>query len=396
MITGRRCLIFIHIQFADDVTPLRLGASSSIVGPIMRHGPHHSAQQSTSTGISGDASRTTLLKLASVTSSGLVAAECAKRKLRAAAAADRLLCFHAAFFDTVFAPQFGQAIICMRSCSGLIVATPLPPRRDSPAALGTIGGMKARRHILHETTFSALREFAPNVAVLPWGATEAHNRHLPHGTDVIEATGFAERSAELSVAAGGRPVVLPAIPFGNNEQQLDQTATISITTATAAAILSDVAALPENAGNRPPGHHQRPRRQRVQADRAGHSARYGMLIVVINFFQIQPELLTTIFAEPGDHGGEMETSLVLHLRGDWVELEKAGPVARLPNQIEGLTQSGVWTPRPWSATHPDTGAGNPKLATAEKGKQYFEAVSAEIAKVLTAISKGKKGERPYL
>jgi hypothetical protein len=32
----------------------------------------------------------------------------------------------------------------------------------------------------------------PNLAVLPWGATEAHNFHLPHGTDVIEAAAIAE------------------------------------------------------------------------------------------------------------------------------------------------------------------------------------------------------------
>src|SRR2546423_1648484 len=98
-----------------------------------------------------------------------------------------------------------------------------------------------RPFILHEANYRQLREHRPNVAVLPWGATEAHNYHLPHGTDVIEATTLAESAATVAHSGGAKVVVLPAIPFGNNAQQLDQVATISFRTTTAAAILTDVA-----------------------------------------------------------------------------------------------------------------------------------------------------------
>src|SRR5512132_2268247 len=101
--------------------------------------------------------------------------------------------------------------------------------------------MPARPFVLHEATYRQLQSHRPNVAVLPWGATEAHNYHLPHGTDVVEATMFAEEAARLAHEAGARVVVLPTVPFGNNAQQLDQVATISIRTATALALLSDVA-----------------------------------------------------------------------------------------------------------------------------------------------------------
>src|SRR3954466_6966961 len=100
--------------------------------------------------------------------------------------------------------------------------------------------MPPRPFVLHEANYRQLREYRPAVAVLPWGATEAHNFHLPHGTDVIEATEVANRSAEIAHGRGAKPIVLPAIPFGNDEQQLDQVATISISTRTAAAILRDV------------------------------------------------------------------------------------------------------------------------------------------------------------
>ncbi|HEX2474416.1 MAG TPA: creatininase family protein, partial [Lacipirellulaceae bacterium] len=101
--------------------------------------------------------------------------------------------------------------------------------------------MPPRPYLLLEANHRQLVESPPQVAVLPWGATEAHNRHLPYGTDVIEATKLAERAAELAYARGARVAVLPTIPFGNNEQQLDQACTISFTTATALAVLGDVA-----------------------------------------------------------------------------------------------------------------------------------------------------------
>jgi creatinine amidohydrolase/Fe(II)-dependent formamide hydrolase-like protein len=52
--------------------------------------------------------------------------------------------------------------------------------------------------VLLEANYRQLLDRRPNVAVLPWGATEAHNFHLPHGTDVIEATAVAERAADLA------------------------------------------------------------------------------------------------------------------------------------------------------------------------------------------------------
>ena len=76
-----------------------------------------------------------------------------------------------------------------------------------------------RGHVLMEANHRQLLDRRPNVAVLPWGATEAHNYHLPHGTDVIEATAIAERAAGLATERGARVVVLPTIPFGNNAQQ---------------------------------------------------------------------------------------------------------------------------------------------------------------------------------
>src|SRR5947208_1280826 len=51
--------------------------------------------------------------------------------------------------------------------------------------------MPPRPYLLMEANHRQLTESPPKVAVLPWGATEAHNRHLPYGTDIIESTRVA-------------------------------------------------------------------------------------------------------------------------------------------------------------------------------------------------------------
>ena len=109
-----------------------------------------------------------------------------------------------------------------------------------------------------------------------------------------------------------------------------------------------------------------------------------------------PQLLPEIFSEPGDHAGEMETSLLMHLCPDRVHLDQAGEGKRIPNTINGLNQEGAWTPRPWRYSHPDLGSGNPALATAEKGRLYFEKVCDAIKEVIIGLSSAEKGDLPYV
>lgn len=256
--------------------------------------------------------------------------------------------------------------------------------------------MPPRPFVLMEANQRQLLESPPKVAILPWGATESHNFHLPYGTDVIEATQIATQSAEAAYQQGARVVVLPTIPFGNDEQQLDQVCTISFTTSTALAVLNDVVRslaaqkidrlviLNGHGGNQ------------FQPLVRDLQNRHGVLIVVANFFQMAPEVEQDLFEEPGDHADEMETSLLLHLCPDWVELSQAGPGRRNPFVIKGLNQAGVWTPRPWSRSHPDTGSGDPSKGTAEKGRLYLEAICNSLADLLVNLAKAEKGDLPFV
>lgn len=248
---------------------------------------------------------------------------------------------------------------------------------------------------MREANHRQLREYRPNVALLPWGATEAHNYHLPYATDVIEGEAFAAQAAAEARRRGAKPIVLPAVPFGNDAQQLDQVATCHLSSETAFLLLRDVVRSMSLQGidkvvilNSHGGNDFKPWVRDLELE-------LGSLIVVVDFFRMLPELHKELFEAPGDHADETETSLLLHLCPELVRLSEAGRGERRPFEIAGISQAGVWTPRPWSAIHPDTGSGDPRAASAEKGRRYFDAVSTAIADLLVGLSAAEAGQLPY-
>jgi creatinine amidohydrolase len=102
--------------------------------------------------------------------------------------------------------------------------------------------MGIRPYILAETNWKELQHKRFELAVLPWGATEAHNFHLPYGTDIYESDYIAAEAARLAWEKGGKVIVLPSIPFGVNTGQADVYLDINLNPTTQLAILDDVAA----------------------------------------------------------------------------------------------------------------------------------------------------------
>src|SRR5674476_77634 len=97
--------------------------------------------------------------------------------------------------------------------------------------------------ILSETNWKSLKDRKINLAVLPWGATEAHNYHLPFATDNIMVEKIAAESALIAWDKGCRLIILPTIPFGVNTGQLDICLNINLNPSTQFAILNDIAAV---------------------------------------------------------------------------------------------------------------------------------------------------------
>ena len=101
---------------------------------------------------------------------------------------------------------------------------------------------------LRNMTWKTVKDLSVEVAILPWGATEAHNYHLPFGTDTIQAEHIAGIAADKAAAAGASVVVLPAIPYGLHTQQRDLALTMNLTSTSQAIILNDLIQSLEDAG----------------------------------------------------------------------------------------------------------------------------------------------------
>ena len=97
-----------------------------------------------------------------------------------------------------------------------------------------------RPFLLSECSWRELETKRYELAVLPWGATEAHNYHLPYGTDVYEADAIAIAAGEKAWNKGAQVVILPTIPFGVNTGQTDIYLDINMNPTTQMAILKDV------------------------------------------------------------------------------------------------------------------------------------------------------------
>lgn len=238
--------------------------------------------------------------------------------------------------------------------------------------------MKSRPYVLAETPLKTIRETAYEVAVLPWGATEAHNYHLPYGTDNIEAETLAIEAARLAWQRDARVVVLPTMPFGVNTQQLDIPMVINMNPSTQASVLADVVHSLEGHGVRKlvvfnfhGGNHFRQMIREAQA----HTS---VFLSAVDGYRVVP--MEDYFQQGGDHANEMETSLLLHLTPEQVlPLSEAGPGAAKRFRIAALQEGWAWAPRQWTQVTKDTGVGDPKYASAEKGEQYFQAVAEKVA-----------------
>lgn len=246
--------------------------------------------------------------------------------------------------------------------------------------------MPGRPYVLAETPWKTVQATEYDVAVLPWGATEAHNYHLPYGTDVQQSERIAAEAARRAWEAGARPVVLPAVPFGVNTSQLDIPLTINLNPSTQLALLDDVAASLEAQGIG---------KLVVLNGHGGNDFRWmirellphrEIFIAAVDWWKV-PDA-RAFFDEPGDHAGELETSVMMHLFPDLVlPLEEAGNGATRKPRLRALREGWAWTPRRWTQVTADTGVGDPRRATAEKGARYFEVLTGMLAEFLVELAK---------
>lgn len=244
--------------------------------------------------------------------------------------------------------------------------------------------MHGRPYVLAETNWKAVKDTDFELAVLPWGATEAHNYHLPYNTDVVQCDRIAAEAARLAWEAGAKVVVLPTVPFGVNTGQFDIKLDLNLNPSTQMAVLRDICAVLEHQGIRRllilNGHGGNDFRQMVRE----LCIQYDLFVCTTDWYRwIDPGL----FEEVGDHAGEMETSLMQFFAPEWVlPLAEAGDGHERKFKIKALREGLAWSQRLWTEATADTGIGDPKASTAEKGRRCFERVSAGLGGFMAELS----------
>ena len=200
-----------------------------------------------------------------------------------------------------------------------------------------------RPYILSECTWKDLKTKRFDLAVLPWGATEAHNYHLPYGTDVYEANAIAAESGKKAWENGAQLVVLPTIPFGVNTGQSDIYLDMNMNPSTQMAVLKDLLTVLNRQGFQ---------KFLILNSHGGNDFKTllrelglifpKMFLSSCNWFQALDK--SKYFEEKGDHADEMETSIMMHIHPEFVlPLSEAGSGKEKKNLIKGFHEQWAWT-----------------------------------------------------
>lgn len=246
--------------------------------------------------------------------------------------------------------------------------------------------MPLRPYVLSETSWKTVDQTRYDVAVLPWGATEAHNYHLPYGTDTIQTERIAIEAAAQAWSSHARVIVLPTVPFGVQTGQLDIKLCLNMNPSTQAALLADLAASLDGQGIHKlvllNGHGGNDFRQIVRE----LQPRTRVFLSVVNWYKIVDP--AGYFDDLGDHAAELETSVMMHLAPELVlPLDTAGPGRQRRSMLAAIRDGWAWAPRRWTSVTADTGIGDPSRSTAAKGARYSEVVVGRLAEYFVELAK---------
>jgi creatinine amidohydrolase len=246
-----------------------------------------------------------------------------------------------------------------------------------------------RPYILAESNWKYIKDASFDVAVLPWGACEAHNYHLPYATDIIESEHIAAEAARLAWEHGEKVIVLPTIPFGVNTGQADVKLDINMNPSTQFVVLRDVVEVLNRQGihkliilNSHGGNDFKPMIREL-------GLRFPiMFLTTCNWLQAIDQ--NQFFEHKDDHAGEMETSLLLYLRPDLVlPISEASDGAAKRFRFTAIREGWAWAERKWTQVTTSTGVGDPRKASRKKGEQYFKAVTEKVAHFIIEVAKTK-------
>jgi creatinine amidohydrolase len=250
-----------------------------------------------------------------------------------------------------------------------------------------------RPWILTEVNYGYVKTHPYEVAVLPMGATEPHNLHLPYGTDVFEADEIGSRVCEAAFKRGARVVMLPTVPYGTDTNQMEFPLAMNLNPSTLTAVIRDLVDSLAKHGikkllilNSHGGNDFKPVLRELHLQTPVH------LFLCDWYGKASADVQAELFDDPGDHAGEMETALALAYFPQLVATDPAtgrltaddGAVRQ--TQFEAVNRGWVSITRPWHLLTTNSGVGNPHPATAEKGERLMQALVERLSDFLVELS----------
>jgi creatinine amidohydrolase len=226
------------------------------------------------------------------------------------------------------------------------------------------------------------------VIVLPVGATEQHGAHLPLATDSLIARAIAAEALRHGSDAV-TILVLPALDIGHSLEHRNTAGTLTLDAGTVLETWRAIGASVATAGFRRLVLLNAHGGQRSIVDLAAVQLRaeQGLVVARANYFAfgMPDELFAADEVRLGIHGGEVETSLMLHIAPELVRREHLRDfayrdAARADHDILGYEKPvGLgWLSEDLSAHGV---VGNAANADAERGRRYLEFLGARLVSV---------------
>ena len=251
-----------------------------------------------------------------------------------------------------------------------------------------------RDSILAEQTHQFVSAQRWQAAVLPFGATEPHNFHMPYGTDIFQVEVLGRLACQRAWDAGARVALLPTVPFGVNTNHLKIPGALacSVTPTTLLALLTDLTDSLERQGvrklvllNGHGGNELKPLTRELHH-------RTGVFLCVCDWFRMAKDLYPGLFERPGEHADEVESSLGLAYFPELMRMEQAADGAVRPSRFDAVNKGWIAMTRPWHLATASTGVGDPSAATAEKGKRLMEALAERLGTFLIELAGSEMDE----
>ncbi len=248
-----------------------------------------------------------------------------------------------------------------------------------------------RPYVLSELTYADVKAGEYEVAVLPLGATEPHNLHLPYGTDWLEGTLIGEAICGRAHELGAKVVLLPTLPFGMENNMRECKLAINVQQSTLNLFVTDIIDSLVQHGirklvllNSHGGNEWKP----LLRDLHG---RTQARLFLCNWYKVPDDVYGSIFEHKEDHAGEMETSIIMAYHPNLVAKNPDGTLAadegkKNVSRFEAVNNGWVSITRPWHLLTSNTGAGNPHASTAEKGRRVVELIVDRIAPFIKELS----------